>query len=204
MKQAYCILFALLIVCLSSGQALAQGKSRIGKAAEISQLYKSKANLKQTQRSASPEVRHQLPGNKSISLSIRKSKTARDGEIFYGEVSNVPNSNFFLKVLGNRVTGDVMIPDQKRYYRFMTEPNGDVYLQEEDIDKVLCVDFMRHQSGEPGRPENTLGAAAIQVPKLESLPGATAVVLLDYDGHYVNGTLWNEMFNGGNPIVALL
>ncbi|SIQ97052.1 T9SS type A sorting domain-containing protein [Pontibacter lucknowensis] len=203
MKQAYCIFFALLIVCISGGQVLAQGKSRIGKAAEVSQLYKSKANLKQSQRSASHEVRHQLPGNKSISLSISKSKTEKDGEIFYGKVSNVPNSNFFLKVLGNRVTGDVIMPDQKRYYRFTTELNGDVYLQEEDIDKVLCVDFMRHQSVESGRHENSLGAAAIQVPNLESLPGATAVVLLDYDGHYVDGTLWNQVFNGGNPIDAL-
>ncbi|WP_188503030.1 T9SS type A sorting domain-containing protein [Pontibacter amylolyticus] len=203
MKQAYCILLALLIVCLSREQGLAQSKSRVGKAAEISQLYKSKANVKQSQRSTAPEVRHQLPGNKSIALSIRKSKSERSGEIYYGEVANAPNSKFFLKVSDNRVTGDIMMPDQKRYYRFKTELNGDVYLQEEPIDKVLCVDYRQHHEAESGRSDNAMGAATLQVPSLESLPGATAVVLLDYDGHYVDGTLWNDMFNSGNPIDAM-
>lgn len=34
------------------------------------------------------------------------------------------------------------------------------------------------------------------VPKLNSYPTATATVFLDFDGHYVQSTLWN----GGNPI----
>ena len=202
MKQTYCILFILLIFCLSVEKGLAQSKSRLGKAAEISQLYKSKANVKQSQRSAASEVRHQLPGNKSISLSIRKSKGEKRGETYYGEVSNAPKSKFFLKVSENRITGDVMVPDQKRYYRFTTDRNGDVYLEEGEIDKVLCVDFTQRHETEPTLSDSRLEASTLQVPTLESLPGATAVILLDYDGHYLDGTLWNDMFNGGNPIDA--
>lgn len=37
---------------------------------------------------------------------------------------------------------------------------------------------------------------AFSVPKLSSLPGASATIFLDFDGHYVQGTVWN----GGNPI----
>lgn len=199
MKKAYYILLPLLIVYLSGGQALAQSKNQIGNAAEIAQLYKSKASIKQSQRSVFPEVRHQLPGNKSISLSIRKSKTERSVEIYYGEVSNAPNSKFYLKVTGNRVTGDVVMPDQKRYYRFTTEQNGDVYLQEEDINEVLCIGYKAYNEAD-GVESRT--ATALAVPALESLPGATAVVLLDYDGHYVDGTLWNQVYNAGNPIDA--
>ncbi len=36
----------------------------------------------------------------------------------------------------------------------------------------------------------------LSIPKLNSLPGAVAVVFLDFDGHYVNSSFWN----GGNPI----
>jgi len=36
----------------------------------------------------------------------------------------------------------------------------------------------------------------LAVPKLSSLPGATAVIFLDFDGHYVHSTVWN----GGNPL----
>ncbi len=37
---------------------------------------------------------------------------------------------------------------------------------------------------------------AVAVPKLNSLPGAVATIFLDFDGHYVQSTVWN----GGNPI----
>ncbi len=37
---------------------------------------------------------------------------------------------------------------------------------------------------------------AFSVPKLNSYPAATATVFLDFDGHYVQSTLWNN----GNPI----
>jgi len=37
---------------------------------------------------------------------------------------------------------------------------------------------------------------AFCVPKLNSYPSATATIFLDFDGHYVQSTLWN----GGNPL----
>jgi hypothetical protein len=37
---------------------------------------------------------------------------------------------------------------------------------------------------------------AFSVPKLNSYPSATATIFLDFDGHYVQSTVWN----GGNPI----
>src|SRR5688572_9366729 len=36
----------------------------------------------------------------------------------------------------------------------------------------------------------TLSAKA-QAPELNSYPSASAVILLDFDGHYVEGTVWN-------------
>lgn len=38
--------------------------------------------------------------------------------------------------------------------------------------------------------------SAFSVPKLNSFPSATATIFLDFDGHYVQNSLWN----GGNPI----
>ncbi len=39
---------------------------------------------------------------------------------------------------------------------------------------------------------------AFSLPKLNSYPGATATIYLDFDGHTVTGTLWN----GGSPLVC--
>ena len=38
--------------------------------------------------------------------------------------------------------------------------------------------------------------SAFSVPLLNSFPAATATIFLDFDGHYVQSTIWN----GGNPI----
>ena len=38
---------------------------------------------------------------------------------------------------------------------------------------------------------------------LHSLPGASRVIYLDFDGHVTSGTVWNSNFNGGADIVSL-
>lgn len=37
---------------------------------------------------------------------------------------------------------------------------------------------------------------------LHSLPGASKVIYLDFDGHVTSGTLWNQNFNNGQDIVS--
>ncbi|WP_345070243.1 T9SS type A sorting domain-containing protein [Hymenobacter fastidiosus] len=92
-----------------------------------------------------------------------------------------------------------MLTDQKKFYRFSSTAAGLVYLTEEDIDKVLCVGLPKVlASSAPTQTANRTTA----IPNHESLPGAGAVLYLDFDGQTVSGTLWNTNFNGGNPIVA--
>jgi PKD repeat protein len=38
--------------------------------------------------------------------------------------------------------------------------------------------------------------------KLHSLPGASRVIYLDFDGHTTSGTVWNSGYTGGAPIVS--
>jgi len=47
------------------------------------------------------------------------------------------------------------------------------------------------------------GQISASPPLLDSLPTASAVVYLDFDGETVTGTLWNSQLTNGNPIVAL-
>ena len=39
--------------------------------------------------------------------------------------------------------------------------------------------------------------------QLHSLPGASKVIYLDFDGHLTSGTIWNSSFTGGTDIVSL-
>lgn len=100
--------------------------------------------------------------------------------------------------------------EQKKFYRYSSTVDGSVYLIEEDIDKVLCIGVpevqktndQKEQKEIPVAETSPMGTVAEAATDLQSLPGAGAVLYLDFDGQTVTNTLWNSNFNGGNPIEA--
>ncbi|MBO9201283.1 MULTISPECIES: beta/gamma crystallin-related protein [Niastella] len=133
-----------------------------------------------------------LPGK----INFRQSLTAGQ-EYLVGEIENVPGSSFFIRFEGNRVQGNIILRNAKKAYTYNSDDNGNVYIEETDIHKVLCIDFEKA----PVSTNSSLAAAALtagQLYSLQSYPNANGVVLLDFDGQYVSGTGWNS----GNPISA--
>ncbi|WP_207434174.1 Ig-like domain-containing protein [Sabulibacter ruber] len=114
---------------------------------------------------------------------------------------DAPYSNFFLEITNREARGTIILREQKKLYRYSSTSDGSVYLTEEDIDKVLCIGFQEEkQTLSSSIIQNSTVAAA--TPLLESFPGASAVLYLDFDGQTVTNTYWNSHFNSGNPIVA--
>lgn len=122
-------------------------------------------------------------------------------EAVIGEIENAPGSSFFLQVKDGEVTGNIILRSSKKGYKYYTDKTGTAYVKEVALDELLCIDYNKAPDGETaGRtaPANTSVLSALALPELQSLPGANGVVLLDFDGQYVSGTLWNN----GNPINA--
>jgi hypothetical protein len=133
-----------------------------------------------------------LPGKINFRESI-----ADGQEFLVGEIANVPGSSFFIRFKGASVEGNIILRNSKKAWTYHSDDNGNVYITETDIHKVLCIDFEKAQAG----TSSTNAAAALtagQLYSLQSYPNANGVVLLDFDGQYVSGTGWN----GGNPIDA--
>jgi Big-like domain-containing protein/type IX secretion system substrate protein len=132
-----------------------------------------------------------LPGK----VNFRQSLTAGH-EYLIGEIENVPGSSFFIRIEGASMQGNIILRNSKKAYTYSSDNNGNVYISETDIHKVLCIDY------EKAPLSTSVSAAAAlttgQLYSLQSYPNANGCVLLDYDGQYVSGTLWN----GGNPIDA--
>ena len=58
----------------------------------------------------------------------------------------------------------------------------------------------------PAPAESTIPSVPLPLDQtflLHSLPGASRVIYLDFDGHVTSGTVWNTNFNGGADIVSL-
>ncbi len=203
MKKFYLFLSTLLFTWVTSS-AFAQVPIYIGKLKDIAATYKTKAQQANTSGTPGAQVSHLLPGGKPLTLKLKSSKLEGVASLFYGEVSDSRYSSFNLAVSGRNVSGSIIMREEKRLFRYSSTPDGSVYLTEEDIDKVLCVGIPKDEKRkEKGRVEPAQApTVATAVPILQSLPGAGAVLYLDFDGQTVSNTLWNSNFNSGNPIVA--
>jgi PKD repeat protein len=83
---------------------------------------------------------------------------------------------------------------------FLTDP----YLAVDEDDNLLFIDEFLPEQAEPA-PAATVGSGGgpLDLSKtflLHSLPGATKVIYLDFDGHSTSGTSWNSGY--GDPIVS--
>ncbi|WP_162052675.1 malectin domain-containing carbohydrate-binding protein [Pontibacter pamirensis] len=177
----------------------AQTPINLGKSADVGAKFKAKAaNAKKINKTPnSSKISQFIPGQDSLILNLKVSKKEGKADVFIGEVDNKKNSTFFLKVSVEELSGFIILKEQKKSYKYSSKANGQAFLQEVDIDKVVCIEY---QEG-PVKSSATTSeatAAGATVPELQSLPGAAAVVLLDFNGQYVSGTYWNS----GNPIDA--
>ena len=198
MKTSSYLLLMLLIGGLSS-PAYAQKALYIGKIDQVAALYTAQSrSVANKATNPAEQVRYRMTGYDLV-LRLQTSKREGNADLFFGDVNQQKNSHFYLKITANEATGTVVLTDQKKYYRFSSTVDGSVYLTEEDIDKVVCVGLPKVLA--PTAPNQTANRMAA-IPVLQSLPGAGAVLYLDFDGQTVSGTQWNTDFNSGNPIVA--
>ncbi|TWV98988.1 T9SS type A sorting domain-containing protein [Chitinophaga pinensis] len=118
-------------------------------------------------------------------------------EAMIGEIENVPGSSFFLQVKDGVVTGNIILRNSKKGYKYYTDNTGAAFVKEVALDSLLCIDYNKAPEETAGRTASA-NDVALALGELQSRPGANGVVLLDFDGQYVSGTLWNN----GNPINA--
>jgi hypothetical protein len=116
-------------------------------------------------------------------------------EKLMGRIANVPNSSFYLLFENNSVQGHILLPDSKKAYTYSSDNNGAVFVQETDINKIICIDYKKEE--EPVSPPATAAMASTAtsvaaLADLQSYPGGNGCVLLDFDGELVTGTFWNS------------
>jgi hypothetical protein len=134
-----------------------------------------------------------------VAVSFRRS-LGTGAEQLAGSIENVPNSSFYLMIEGKSVYGHVLLNSSKKAYKYTSDNSGAVFVEETDINSVVCVDYTKANTtpNEEGITGTSAANAVAAVTDLQSYPGGNGCVLLDFDGQYVSGTGWNN----GNPINA--
>lgn len=192
MKKKYPFLF-LLAWLLGTFPLQAQtGKSiYLGSVANVTQAYKANNNARLT-TARSSKISYAIPGQSPLLLTVRNIAKIDGGEVFTGSVGTSKNNPFFLKVSKNKLFGFVVLKDQKKAYQYSSTATGAAYLQEIDIDKAICFDYEPFKSKTIAAPSQTSSLTATTIPDLQSLPGAQAVVYLDFDGGKEKNDYWND------------
>lgn len=180
--------FALLFMTLIPGYA--QKKKRIG---SVNEILLPSGLLAPQAVTTSGKI---LPTTEEdVEVHVRYDQVKGDRHRIAGTVIDAPGSNVYLSVTNGKLKGKVVIPSQKAAYIYSSDSDGNAYVESANIDTIVCV----------GMPEASLDTtrvpalpAAVDITNLQSLPGAEAVVMLDFDGQYVIDPHWN----GGEPIDA--
>ena len=140
-----------------------------------------------------------LPGAKQLKGKINYNQSPASGkQNVVGSIEGISGASFYLRAEGNAIEGNIVLKESKKAYTYYSNTAG-TYVKEVNIESVLCVEY---QSAPVKNASSFSPGIALVTPatlKLQSLPGAPACVLLDFDGQYVAGTPWNN----GLPIHAL-
>ncbi|MCD9018920.1 carbohydrate-binding protein [Parachryseolinea silvisoli] len=195
MKFSFTKLTCAAFLLLAGITAGAQDKVSLG---TVSALKKSLVPGAGQRGAASLQAA--LPGRAGVQLNINhRSQQTSDDIMLIGSIQDQQNSTFFLHIQNNTLRGNIILKDQRVAYEYISDAAGNAYLQAKDIDKVLCLDYTRPTKPEARAAASEPGPVAMALNNLQSLPGANAVVFLDFDGYNMPaGTGWNN----GNPINA--
>lgn len=211
MKKFYPLVMSMaMLLCLyhaSVAQEAQPSKTPVylGKSENVLREFKQQFESSKNQNSAreGSTLELQVTGSKTLTGKVNVKKLEEStNQYLIGEIENHPSSTFYIRFNDNAIEGNIVLRESKEAYKYYTDELGNAYIIETHIDSVLCVNYEDHSGHvDHQKSENTADHQQNQsqaVPDLQSYPGANGVVLLDFDGHYVSGTPWNN----GNPINA--
>lgn len=137
----------------------------------------------------------------AINMKVNFSKKLDDKTTVYGGVANGdPDVTFELSEKNGHLSGTVIDMKQKKAFEIKETESG-LISEEVNIHDLICIDGPEESHEGPVTNMMTRGCdipANTNVYELNSLPGAAAVIYLDFDGEYVESRYWN----GGMPVDA--
>lgn len=131
-------------------------------------------------------------GGKSLNITMKEYNQTMNGELFVGKVVTSKTSQVFFTFKDGEVSGKIIVPQEKKAYTYSSK-NGLVSVVLEDVNNLICVEYETEEAFSAPSGSSLAPASNSNVYNLQSLPGATAVVMLDFDGHNTAGSWWGNI-----------
>ncbi len=198
MKNNYS--FRLILLAFLAFSSFAVAQTSLGSSKTFMNSLKKELVNSATSKSVEKTVLLEVENSKKFNGKINYKESNSSSEFLIGEIKNVAESSFYIKVMDKSLEGHIIFKKTKEAYKYHSDAQGNAFVSKVDINTLVCINY-------ENVPENTsktskVAAAAEIAPallNLQSLPGAAGCVLLDFDGYNMPaGNLWNN----GNAINA--
>src|SRR5690606_4942392 len=179
--RSFPVMAAILFIC---SPALGQTPYRVGKANEFISAY-----TQMPERAKTP-LPMKVSDSRELQMIVNVNRSKPMEYEVIGEVVGHPTSTFFFDGETNKFEGKIILYQSKEAFNFYSDDAGNLWVEETDINKILCVDYQLTDPDEETPAENAVpefGERAAQPQDMESFPGATGCLYLDFDGEYVSG-----------------
>jgi len=182
----------LSLTILTMVTAFAQQPTAIGSVED----FKNQLSASKNHRGAEAHIQ---TSDAAFPAVLNRSFKVNGIETLVGEIKGIQGSHFMFTIIDGKLEGLLLIPALKKAYRFYTDANGNVQVEINDINELVCLDLNKFQDSRSSRVvAEAIPPSTSDVYRLQSLAGATAVAYLDFDGEVSTTTYWN----GGNTINA--
>ncbi|MFC4747274.1 RICIN domain-containing protein [Flavobacterium branchiicola] len=197
MKNNYRFSLSLLVFLAFGSFAVAQ--TSLGSSKTFMNSLKKELTSSATSKSTEKTVLLQAE-QVNFSGKINYKESNETSEFLIGEIKNIAESSFYIKVKDQSLEGHILLKKTKEAYKYYSDAKGNAYVKKVDINTLVCIDY-KNQPTSTNKTTSKTAAAAIApaLLNLQSLPGASGCVMLDFDGYNMPaGNLWNN----GNAINA--
>lgn len=197
MKNNYRLRLSLFVFFAFSSFAIAQ--TSLGSSKTFMNNLKKELVASATSKSTEKTVLLEVSTSKKLNGKINFKESNASSEFLIGEIKNVAESSFFIKVKDKSLEGHILLKKTREAYKYYSDAAGNAFVEKVDINTLICIDY----KNVPSKTTNKTAAVAAEIApallNLQSLPGAAGCVMLDFDGYNMPaGNLWNN----GNAINA--
>lgn len=136
--------------------------------------------------------------SETYELQLNVKNTVGKTSSYIGTIYDKRRGSFGFNYSNGQMEGHLIERTENKAYRVFTGPNRKVFIEETDINAILCIAFEKAEKN-TSKTATTPGSFSKSSPfTLQSRPTASSVVYLDFDGETVSNTNWNN----GNTINA--
>lgn len=192
MKKNYNCLLLLVLTVFFNNVAVSQ--TSLGTCSSFINNLKKELNVSAGKKEKK-NILLQIADSKRLSGKINYKESSASSEFLIGEIEDISGSSFYLKVIGQSLEGHIILKKSKEAYKYYSDAQGNAYVSKVDINSVICVDYANVSQKDAKTAKVSSVTISPDLLKLESLPGGSGCILLDFDGYNMPaGNLWN---NGG-------